>query len=86
MRAFSPVFCVWLFALWIPFTYVIFAPGGQASLFAWLSLATMLVGAFPWIMDPRRDASLRPAFRLTPLTSERGPGGEVRSKRRRRAG
>ena len=86
VRAFSPVFCVWLFALWIPFTYVIFAPGGQASLFAWLSLATMLVGAFPWIMDPRRDASLRPAFRLTPLTSERGPGGEVRSKRRRRAG
>ena len=44
---------MWLFALWIPFTYIMFAPGGNAHLFVWLSLATVVDAALPWLISKR---------------------------------
>ncbi|HKV85107.1 MAG TPA: glycosyltransferase 87 family protein [Ktedonobacterales bacterium] len=49
----APVLAMWLFALWIPFTYIMFAPGGNAHLFVWLSLATVVDAALPWLISKR---------------------------------
>ena len=47
----APVLAMWLFAVWIPLTYIFFAPGGRATLFVWFSLGTVVVGAMPWILS-----------------------------------
>lgn len=47
-QARAPILAMWLFALWIPFTYIMFAPGGNGRLFVWLSLAVVAVAALPW--------------------------------------
>jgi hypothetical protein len=67
---------MWLFALWIPFTYIMFAPGGNGRLFEWLSLAVVVVGALPWIAARFRLPSPREE-RGRGEDSPRGPRGEA---------
>jgi hypothetical protein len=57
----APVLAMWLVALWIPFTYIMFAPGGKTHLFVWLSLAVVAVAALPWLGAKR--------LRVTPRDS-----------------
>lgn len=46
----------WLFALAIPYTYILFAPGGPNGLFAWLFLASAAVGLTPLLSPHGRAA------------------------------
>lgn len=41
---------LWLFVLVMPFTYVIFAPSGDADLFPWFSIVPALLAAAPFIL------------------------------------
>lgn len=41
---------LWLFVLAMPFTYIIFAPGGNAGLFPWFSIVPALLAATPVII------------------------------------
>lgn len=41
---------LWLFVLVMPFTYVIFAPGGDFGLFPWFSIVPVLLAAAPFIL------------------------------------
>lgn len=50
----TPMVAMWVFSLWIPFTYIMFAPGGQTTLFVWCSIGTTLVGALAWLVSNTR--------------------------------
>lgn len=53
-RRATPMVAMWVFALWIPFTYIMFAPGGQTTLFVWCSIGTTFVGALAWLVSNTR--------------------------------
>jgi hypothetical protein len=57
---------IWLFALAVPFTYVVFAPGVNSDLFLLFFLVPLAVALAPWLprlaAAPRVWRSLAPAF------------------------
>ncbi|MFI5276114.1 MAG: glycosyltransferase 87 family protein [Ktedonobacterales bacterium] len=58
-RALTPTArACWLFALGVPYTYVLFAPGGPNGLFAWLFVASAAVGLAPLLAATTRAACL----------------------------
>nr|MBF6591118.1 hypothetical protein [Ktedonobacterales bacterium] len=48
------VMALWLFALAMPFTYIIFAPGGRPELFLWFFFVPLAVAALPLLWAARR--------------------------------
>jgi hypothetical protein len=50
----APILALWLFMLAAPFTYVIFAPGGNADLFIWFSLIPAGIALCPLARAPSR--------------------------------
>ena len=65
----ASAFGLWLFALAMPFTYVIFAPGHEPGLFVWFFLAPSLLAALPLIGVLNRwcaGRKLRPPTPLAP--------------------
>lgn len=54
----------WLFALGVPYTYILFAPGGPNGVFAWLFVASAVVGLSPLVAAPTRAVCLARLLRL----------------------
>ncbi len=59
----APVLALWLFALLMPFTYVIFAPGGATEAFQLFFYVPFLVALSPLLQAERR-AALRDQWRV----------------------
>jgi hypothetical protein len=60
----APALALWLFMLAAPFTYVIFAPGGDAGLFIWFSLIPAAIAALPLATARGRAAARASLARL----------------------
>ncbi|MGH2503087.1 MAG: hypothetical protein ACRDID_11285, partial [Ktedonobacterales bacterium] len=58
-RALTPTArACWLFALGVPYTYILFEPGGPNGLFAWLFVASAAVGLAPLLSASTRATCL----------------------------
>lgn len=53
-----PARACWLFALAVPYTYILFAPGGPNGLFAWLFIASAALGLAPLLGAQTRAGCL----------------------------
>ncbi|HZC07180.1 MAG TPA: hypothetical protein VE338_16215 [Ktedonobacterales bacterium] len=74
-RAMSPAaLACWLFALAVPYTYLLFLPGGPNGLFPWLFIAAAAVGLAPLLIARERAdcvARLRRLFAAPTLAEVR---------------
>jgi glycosyl transferase family 87 len=65
----APILALWTFLLFMPFTYVIFAPGGSPGMFIWFSLIPAAIAITPLATTHGRAALLAALRRLSaPLT------------------